>query len=746
MPLNEDTLAAGLFEGGDEIPLRGKRRKVNKIPPVSRQAVLGETISPLKGALTKKVIGTVDLETFQWKKPYAVGFFALGEFRCFESEIKNGERVLAGPNRWKCIDDFLDYFLQPKFLGVEIFAHNGGRFDFQFLVRRLMEPKYLDQGFEIRAIPIQSCMFRIEITHPSVKGKWLLLDSMRLMPMSLEKAGKKLGLGGKQSVLRELGCKKEDKFVELARAKNAKIMRKYNERDCRLLYDVVSQYQSFVNHLGAEMKNTTPATSLDLHRRKYLSDKIFTNRHFADCPDLNRKPPKEPCLGCGHAFSRRALAGGRTEIFTMKFSAKRGSRANQKRRLIYEDFNSMYPAMMRAAMPGGMAVVVPGGTEEQIAYTSRKGAIGVIECEVEIPKDCYLPPLPVKYSTRLGITEPDEGIEAKLIFPVGRFSGVWTTAELALLPLCGGRITKVIKQAWYAGQYLFREFVDDLYQYRDKGRSGYDPARSELAKLFMNSLFGKFSQREERVEFIFNPPPERVEHLDEWVPDSDIFVNQTWLASDHIAPQISAYITSLARATLWRRMKEIVDAGGTLYYCDTDSVVYEPAQGKVPTDSKELGKTKIEHVLQRAEFKKPKYYLLDCAPECPCKPLEKKERSEDDESEEPWVAVKVRAKGYGAGLTEARFNQHDFERTLAGIDPNGKYDVKGFTREVMVSFREGLAGFAEARAKNLPEDDIKHDWPRTKMVTKVERSKYDKRTICADGNATVPLILNTISS
>jgi hypothetical protein len=58
---------------------------------------------------------------------------------------------------------------------------------------------------------------------------------------------------------------------------------------------------------------------------------------------------------------------------------------------------------------------------------------------------------------------------------------------------------------------------------------------------------------------------------------------------------------------------------------------------------------------------------------------------------------------------------------------------------VLVSFREGIAGMFPPPGQEALE------FPRTKEVTKQERTPYDKRIILPDGISTRPLQIDTIS-
>jgi hypothetical protein len=239
----------------------------------------------------------------------------------------------------------------------------------------------------------------------------------------------------------------------------------------------------------------------------------------------------------------------------------------------------------------------------------EKSAVGFVECEVEIPDSCYLPPLPHR----------DEHT-GKLLFPVGRFSGVWSWSELKLLsdPLVGGTIRNVRRSVWYERKNLFFDFVKELYAYRDKASAHYEEGLALLSKLMMNSLYGKFGMNEDRREIMVLGPNEsapegatfpRLEDGEDDVTSKVCYVEKR-VSPPYIIPQISAQITALARVRLWSCMADVLRRGGKLYYCDTDSLITD--LDNLHTSS-ELGELKNEYPGETltVELVGPKMYVLE---------------------------------------------------------------------------------------------------------------------------------------
>jgi hypothetical protein len=260
-------------------------------------------------------------------------------------------------------------------------------------------------------------------------------------------------------------------------------------------------------------------------------------------------------------------------------------------------------------MPGG-EVRQYGPTKKEDAFRSfEKSAVGFVECEVDIPDTCYLPPLPYR----------DES-SGKLLFPCGRFSGVWAWSELKLLldPLVDGAILNVKRSVWYEKKSLFFDFVKELYAYRDKTSAVYEEGLALVSKLMMNSLYGKFGMNEDRREILVLGPGEsapegatfpRLEDGEDDITSKVVYVEKR-VSPPYIIPQISAQITALARVRLWHFMADVLRQGGKLYYCDTDSLITNLSNLRC---SSELGELKNEYPGETltVELVGPKMYLLE---------------------------------------------------------------------------------------------------------------------------------------
>jgi hypothetical protein len=568
-----------------------------------------------------------------------------------------------------CLDQLMRYLLSNAFRGAYIYAHNGGNFDHLHILPWLRARTH---EFEFSIIPVQSSIQVMKVKSRVGKSMWTFLDSIRLLPMSLDQASKSFGFAGKLN--HDLKLQEDDPKWEA-----------YLEQDCKALYQALERFQELLtDKLQGEMGITAPSSAMKLYRRRYMGHgktpaMIPQHRHFKECASRG-----EPCEGCLHAWFRRGYYGGRVEPFRPYGEG-----------VSYYDINSSYPRAMLEDMPGGEVRQYGPRKGVKDFATFEKSAVGFVECTVEIPDTCYLPPLPHR-DTRTG----------KLLFPVGRFSGVWPWVELALLsdPLVNGKIVDIRRSVWVEKKNLFFDFVKELYTYRDKSDSHYEEGLALLAKLMMNSLYGKFGMNEDRKEIhVLGPgedPPEgakfpRLEGGEDDVLSRVVYVDKR-VEPPYIIPQISAQITALARVRLWQFMAEVLRRGGKLYYCDTDSLITDLDDLKT---SSELGELKNEYPGEKltVEIVGPKMYLLEKE-----KPFAKEHRPGcDDKSCAGCAQQKLAMKGVPRDM-----------RTVATL--------RAFQRGEEVRYPR-LEKIGAMAGRQFVEP------PRMRMVSKSLKTKNDKR-------------------
>ena len=331
----------------------------------------------------------------------------------------------------------------------------------------------------------------------------------------------------------------------------------YCERDAAISQRAMALLDLELRSIGTSLRLTAGSISLDLWRRRYQREPI------ARLPDD------------AIAWLRQAVFGGRTEIFK-----------TYAQNLTYYDVNSLYPSCMLDAYPNV-------NTFEPWRKSSDIDKPGIVECEVKTRGDTQFPVLPWK--------RPNDG---KLLFPVGTYSGRWTTVELRRAISRGAKITKIIGGVQYQeiGHY-FDEYVKKLYSMRPRDGG----PRDVVLKLLLNNLWGKFGQRNETGVLVpLEKATQPVEgkrvfqgHVFETrIGDWPVHANQVW----------AAWTTATARVKMHAWLEKSIDAGFSPVYMDTDSLILS-GQGSLP-ESKELGGLKCEGRYTSGTFLLPKVYSL----------------------------------------------------------------------------------------------------------------------------------------
>jgi len=510
--------------------------------------------TPLTGPIKSRKFLVLDIESKDddtdkagFTRPFMVGVYGGHNYvPFFDRNRGEGDWQSRYYNEGGCIDLAMRRILAKRYCGMHIYAHNAGRFDYLFILPWLMTIG-AELGYRFTVIPVSSSIQILDVWKDG--RRWRFLDSYKLIPTSLDKAAKTFGVGTKYQ-------------LDLDLPESSPLWIERNQADCVQLYDILVKFHHYIEKvLVSEVGITTPSTSIKLLRRNYLAKPL---------------PRSEDT----HTFVRTGYFGGRVEVF------KREGHG-----LHYFDINSSYPRAMLEDMPGGEATEWDGKPPRRV--TSKK--IGFVEADVWVPDTINIPPLPIRLESGKHNTDIRNGApDSKLIFPAGKLHGVWEWDELQLAMEQGCRIHKWYHSTWYEPVSIFKGFVEELYSYRDKRSPKYDVGLAEVAKLMLNSAYGKFGMRTLRKKIYRWDDPELPENAvpASGEPDSPIWYAEEEVDAPYIMPQVAARVTSLARIRLYRAMREAERLGGTVYYCDTDSIITDVV---LPTGP-ELGALKDEGV------------------------------------------------------------------------------------------------------------------------------------------------------
>lgn len=318
---------------------------------------------------------------------------------------------------------------------------------------------------------------------------------------------------------------------------------------------------------------------------------------------------------------RDAFFGGRTEPI------KLFKRVEGEERLGYVDFTSLYPSVQSGLYRNVLTgltheIRYPIGHPERIVNPLPNPSLyfGFMKARVWVPEDQYHAVLPVRK-------------DGKLLFPVGRFTGTWTTLELEVALQQGARIEKVFDVLHFkeSSTQLFASYVARFMKIKIEsggwGKTGIDgsdpravddflktnaelwgikidpdamapnPGLYYIAKLCLNSLWGKFAQRpdlgqchdtfsdKDFVNLCFDPKHTVTsiffhDNAARTVKFKVRTAEEEDVSNTNIA--VAAFTTAHARLRLFELIRVV---GKHCVYYDTDSLIYSyspSAHGALP--------------------------------------------------------------------------------------------------------------------------------------------------------------------
>ena len=362
-----------------------------------------------------------------------------------------------------------------------------------------------------------------------------------------------------------------------------------------------------------------------LHQLGYIVHEMwgceFRNM-LKDHPELKRYTDNHPICNKEPLNPRDAFYGGRTN------ATKLFHEVGESERIQYVDVCSLYPYCCKVKkFPIGHPKIYIGSDCPDIFSFE-----GLVKAKVLPPQNIYHPVLPYRANGKLLFplcrTCADEFAqnECTHLTEERAITGTWVVDELRKAVEKGYKILELL-EVWaydmeeYNGATktggLFSEYINTFLKlkveasgwpswctddrkkqqyveefYRKEGirlnpdKIEYNPGRRSLAKLMLNSFWGKFGQCENHGQTtIIQEPQEFFEKLadpnievHQIVPINDQFMIVHWEHSDDstiplstVNVTIAAYTTAHARLELYNYLDQLDER---VLYFDTDSVIY----------------------------------------------------------------------------------------------------------------------------------------------------------------------------
>lgn len=391
----------------------------------------------------------------------------------FDLECQNWDTFVIGALRttgsMRVYDHTREEDLVHAILAVRgsVWSHFGGRYDMQWFLGMFDRV-----GMPREQIRIFSAGARIVAIDCGVT---VLRDSYALVPLSLEKAAQMTSIPkrdlGLPCTCRRPECIKHG-YCSISRYMPPHLRRRLEERvtgDAETLWAILDKVFSFAAEHKIELRPTVGASA-------WATASAECGISAADWKDdrgSNRL----------YSFAQSGYKGGRVQVFRVQSDT--GTRW---------DINSAYPwSLTQVNVPYAGRVEAIGG-EACSAYSN--GMEGVYKAIVSVPDSHHIPPLPVR-----------DDAAKRLLYPTGRFSGVWTGLELRYAESVGTVVDRIVRAlTWQESGPIYKHFCARIYALRDN--VGAKSALGQWLKYLANSQTGKLAQKPERDELsLFSRAP-----------------------------------------------------------------------------------------------------------------------------------------------------------------------------------------------------------------------------------------------
>lgn len=382
---------------------------------------------------------------------------------------------------------------------------------------------FLEDGWKIKTFVMDDppTFIRINKNRTSI----IFVDTFNYWQSSVEVMGKQLGIS---------------KLTMPDASETIEAWKEYCKRDVDVLMNYLLSFMRFLrdNDL-AGLGLTLASQAFRSYRHKFMQHLI----HLHSDDNATK-------------LERLAYSGGRVEAYYI------GTLPEQDYYKL--DINSMYPYVMKEKLYPYELV----GYSENVDLSRFKQLLDEYYCiatvKLNTPENCF----------------PYKG-KSKLTFPVGEFQTTLHDIELRYA-LERGYITHVSSLAIYHYTDIFSEYVDYFYNQKIEAEKQGNQVNRQQAKILMNSLYGKFGQRNNSSYIIANTSDIKYGRITGYSEKLGCNVTVNCLGDDmevsykegeapYSFPAIAGAVTAYARMYLYRLMQEAKQEN--VYYCDTDSLI-----------------------------------------------------------------------------------------------------------------------------------------------------------------------------
>jgi len=475
-----------------------------------------------------------------------------------------------------CIDRFFESLFEDK-KNKTIYFHNGGKYDINVIIQNylLNQDKY---GIDNKAKVYLNGRYARFVVY-SGKTKLTFLDSICLFGLSLDKCTGSKGFDVQHKKLTgsiDHNLVNIDNYrVIMSEGQHGVSGEEYLKNDVIGLLECLDKFGSSIwEDCGINITKVISASS--------ISKRIF-KQNF-----LKTETPVYLLSEDEDKFIRLTYHGGRTESFFKGYYGDEDIEdiVCRKGKLYYYDFTSLYPSVAATGACG-----IPYGRCHPLNVRSgffKEGELINTDRQISFMKTnalflrCYVKTLN-KTVKPLHCVQVDK--TGRLVFPIfNDWTEIYLTGEEILVGIETGYYAyKPISGYWFKKAPILKDYFQHLFSKKQEATLAGLEAKALCYKIIANSGYGFWALKtENRTD---------VDILD--IDDYDSFLHRVIDGFDDMYEcgkkliisyrksiaacekniAIGSYITSLARIKIWSLINDIELKGGTVIYCDTDSVI-----------------------------------------------------------------------------------------------------------------------------------------------------------------------------
>jgi hypothetical protein len=245
--------------------------------------------------------------------------------------------------------------------------------------------------------------------------------------------------------------------------------------DCKSLHEVLVKFNELIfNEFSINVHKilTLPALSMRIFKSKYMPKDMVYQLH-----------------GIVERNIRLSYTGGAVDSYIPHNKIGNFIESNEYETIFHYDANALYPSVMtNDLMPVGKPIAFLGDIRQ-----IEPDAYGFFFCKMISPEYLEHPILQRRIKTSEGL---------RTVAALGTWEGWICSSEMDNAVKYGYQF-KIIKGYQFQKGDIFSEFLNRLYNLRLQYPKG--DAMNLIAKLLMNSLYGKFGMKDEITKMVILP-------------------------------------------------------------------------------------------------------------------------------------------------------------------------------------------------------------------------------------------------